>query len=121
MPMNSSLKLLVVESAAKHSPVSEFQRTVRYEVNRHRHRANEERATWFKANTLTHVSVLARLGSDDRDALIAHFRAKELRSVADALYLDNSYEAKLARKRLERVDEIAEAFSEIDRKPSRSN
>ena len=51
----------------------------------------------------------------DRAAVFAHYRAKELRNVADAMRTGDLYTARLARKRLDRVDELARVFAEIER------
>lgn len=51
----------------------------------------------------------------DREAVIARFRAKELRKIADARSAHDDYSAGLAAKRLDRVNEMAKSFTEVDK------
>jgi hypothetical protein len=115
MAPNALLLKLVEQSAAPQSAESELKDAVRNEIEHNFEKACEERAHWFKRYSLPPASVLARLRRFDRDAVLAHFRAKELRKVADAMHADNDYEARLARKRLERVDAMTKAFKEVKR------
>lgn len=94
-------------------PENDVLQTVRCEVEYSEAKAHSEREGWFHRNTLPPASVLARQSLYDRDALIEHFRAKELRQIADATYERRHYNAGLARKRLERVNEIGRAFAEV--------
>lgn len=106
---------LVPQSAASHRPERNLVCELGKAVDRHRAKIEEERMALFQRSFLPHARVMARLPRHDRDALIAHFRAKEMRNVADALHANNHYYAGLARRRLARVEEMAEAFETIDR------
>lgn len=101
-------------SITAEEPESHLKRYVWCEVLRHNKKVTDERDYWFNSQFLPRVGVLARLPRNDREALIAHFRAKELREVADAMRDGNHYVAGLARKRLERVNKVAEAFMDVD-------
>lgn len=96
-----------------HSQESYVKQTVRHEVQRNARKVEVDRTIWFQNYTLPKASVLARLSPFDREALIAHFRAKELRKIADARHKGDDYQAGLAIKRLDRVNEIAKAFAEV--------
>lgn len=114
MAMNPVLLKLVEESAVKYRTESDLKRSVRGEVELYERKKREERIGWFCRNYLPQASVLARLPRHDRDAVIAHFRAKELLNVANAVNYEDHYDAYLARKRLERVEAMSEAFAEVD-------
>ena len=92
---------------------SDVKQVVRREVQYSARKVAEDRTRWFGSYALPKASVLARLSRYDRDALIAHFRAKELRRIADAMHEGKHYDAGLARKRLDRVNEMARAFAEV--------
>lgn len=113
MAMNPVLLKLVEESAEKYRPESDLKRKVKRQVFGHYNKVTEERESWFNRRHLPPSSVLARLPFHDREALIAHFRAKEMREVADAMTTGNHYKATLARKRLARVNEVDTAFAEF--------
>lgn len=115
MAPNALLLKLVEQSAAPQPAESELKDAVRSEVENNIVKASEERTHWFKRYSLPPASVLARLRRYDRDAVLAHFRAKELRKVADAMHVNDEYGARLARKRLERVDAMTKAFMEVER------
>lgn len=86
-------------------------RKVVEEFDHHERKTTADRLGWFDRYTLPRVSVLARLPRHDREAVIAHYRAKELRKVADAMHNRDYYAAGNARKRLERVEAVAKAFT----------
>lgn len=92
---------------------SYVKQAVRREVQYNANKVAADRTRWFDNYTLPKASVLARLSPFDREALIAHFRAKELRKIADARHEGDDYQAGLASKRLDRVNEIAKAFAEV--------
>lgn len=113
MAMNPLLKQLVEVSAAKYAPDSNLKHKVWRQVHGHANKVTEERRNWFNRRCMPPTSVLSRLPHYDRDAMIAHYRAKEMREVADAMNDGNHYKAGLARKRLERVNNVAKAFAEV--------
>lgn len=92
---------------------SEIKQAVRREVQYNAMRVAKDRTRWYDRYVLPPASVLARLSRFDREALIAHFRAKELRKIADARHKGDDYQAGLAIKRLDRVNEVARAFAEV--------
>lgn len=113
MMTTNPVLLKLTEQATFRQPESYVKQSVRHEVQRNAKKVAEDRTRWFQNYTLPKASVLARLPFYDRDALIAHFRAKELREIADARHTNNDYRLNLALKRLGRVNEIAKAFAEI--------
>ena len=98
----------------KRSPESFLKHFVRCAVEQRAKEMAAERSRWFNSRHLPRVSVLARLPRHDRDALIAHFRAKEARTLADAMNEGDDYKARLARNRLEHVEGTARAFAELE-------
>lgn len=114
MTTNPIFLKLVEQEYERQPPESDVKRVVLRELQHNAEKVAEDRTHWFDNYTLPKVSVLARLSHFDRAALIAHFRAKELRKIADARHEGDDYQAGLAIKRLDRVNEIAEAFAEID-------
>ena len=114
MLQNALLRSLVEKSAAKYPQESNMKSAVSYEVEHQVRKSTRERNGWFYRHSLPRASVLARLPRYDRKSLLAHFHAKEMRNIADATHCGNHYDASLARKRLERVDEMAKAFTAVD-------
>lgn len=105
---------LVPQSAASHRPERNLVYELSKAIDRHKSKADDERMALFQRSFMPHASIMARLPRHDRDALIAHFRAKEMRNVADALHVNDHYHAGRARRRLARVEEMAKAFETID-------
>lgn len=115
MAMKPVLKKLIREAADHYNPERHLKRDIRLKVHNHNEKIANERAGWFDRRHLPSPSVLARLTRYDREAVFAHFRAKELRNVADAMHDRNFYAVKRARKHLDRVSELAEVFAEVER------
>lgn len=114
MAMNPLIKSLVNRYSTQPPPESPMKLAVRREVQHNAKQVAEDRTRWFHRYTLPPASVLARLSQYDRHALIAHFRAKELQKIAEAMHVQDFYNAGLARKRLERVSEMEKAFVDLD-------
>lgn len=113
MTANPLILKLVEQTAAKYRPERDLKDKISRQLIDHVSKAVEQRDRWFYRSYLPPSSVLVRLPFYDREALIAHFRAKEMREVADAMSTGNHYKAALARKRLARVNEVDTAFSNI--------
>lgn len=113
MATNPLLLKLVEQTAANQCRESDVKKAVRREVQHNAKKVAEGRNRWFDCYNLPPVSVLARLSNIDRDALLAHYRAKELRKIADARHEGDDYAVSLAIKRLSRVNEVAKSFREV--------
>lgn len=120
MAQNPLLKRLVEQSHAKYGPENQTKAQVRREMQHNMVKVEKDRTQLFDRYTLSPVRVLAGLQSFDRDALIAHFRAKELRNIADARHASDQRSEGLARKRLVRVDKIEQAFAQVGREGLRA-
>ncbi|MBW7056987.1 hypothetical protein KY389_09810 [Paracoccus bogoriensis] len=114
MALNPVFLKLIRQTADDYDPEKHLRREVRFQVNKHRNRISKARSDLFNQSYLPRISVLAQLMRQDREAVIAHYRAKELRNVADSMHEGNYRTLGLARKRLERVNELANTFAEVD-------
>lgn len=129
MALNPLLKKLVVQSAIKYrdddvyhlppngkrqqSKADEYSAQAEDSQYRNALRAYEERYKCFHGNSLPRISVLARYPAHDRAAMIAHHRARELLNFADEINGGDNYHATLTRKRLKRIEDIAQVFEEF--------
>lgn len=113
MALNPVLKKLVVQAAEHHFPEKRTKRETKLLIYKHIEKEDAERRGWFERSYLPNKSVLARMSHDDRIAVLAHFRARELRIIADAMRKGGNHNAQLARKRLDRVETMARVFAEI--------
>lgn len=126
MALNPLLKKLVEDSATKYrdadvynlppngkrqqSKADEYSAQAEESGYRNALRAYEERSKCFHSDSLPRISVLARYPAHDRAAMIAHHRSRELLNFADEINRSDSYHASLTRKRLKRIEDIAQAF-----------
>ena len=129
MALNPLLKKLVVQSAIKYRDADDYhlppnvkrqqskadEYSAQAEESRYRNalRAHEEWCRCFFGPSLPRISVLVRYPAQDRAAMIAHHRVREFFKFADEINRGDSYHASLTRKRLKRIEDIAQVFEEF--------
>ena len=114
MAVNSVLLSLVQKASDRCIPESGLKDEVKFHVEERAIRIAVERLNLFERSCLPRTSVLARLTQPDREAIFAHYRAKELRNVADAIRIGDDSAKRRARKRVSRMDKLEAAFKEVD-------
>lgn len=94
---------------------------IRKEMEAERARISKERFDATKRPHLPRTSILARMKSLDRKAVLAHFYAREFALVA--CFANEGFKASesAARKRLAHVERVTLLFEEIEREADRRN